>query len=97
MAGAAKAQRNVLQLLYKASIHQYVQQAKQLLRHLTVGVCPLLPQLLKGKAGEGPDGFLRIACPDAAHKGQQRPLVLRLKGLAAQKCESADIGGGKEL
>ena len=57
---------------------------------------PLFQQLVQREAGEGPDGLVGIALPHPLHKGKQGALVVRLKGLAAQKGKAVDIVGGQQ-
>ena len=56
--------------------------------------------LLPGVAGVAPDCFVGVQGLEVAHKGQQLPLVFRLKGLAAQQGQPGNIvrlAGGEHL
>ena len=47
---------------------------------------------VQGEAGVGPDGLVRVTLPHLVQERHQRPLVLRLEGVAAQKGQAADEG-----
>ena len=94
---APEPQGDVLQLLHEAAVHQHVQQGQELVRHLAAGVGAVGGQFLVGKAGEGPDVFLRVGGPDPAQEGHQHPLVFRFEGFAAQERQAVDVAGGEQL
>lgn len=88
---AAEAQGDILQLLHIAAVNQNIQQGEQFIRRLTAGMAALRQQFVVGEAGKAPDGLSGKSGADPADKGEQYPLVFRLKGLAAQQGKTVDI------
>ena len=86
---------------HKAAVHQNIQQAQQLICDLTAGRAGnTAGQLLPGVAGIAPDALIRVQRPEVANKGQQFPLILRLKRLTAQQgdaCNIVGLAGCKDL
>jgi len=93
VAAAPELEGDVLFLPEEAAVHQNIDAAQEVVRHLAAGVGAILQQLiLQPEAGEAPDALVRIPPPDLLQKRQQVPLVLRLKGLAPQHRQPVDIG-----
>ena len=101
VAAAAEAQGDVVFGLHESAVHQHIQQCQQLVGHLAPrGTGLFAGKLFPSVAGIAPHRFGRVQRLEVAHKGQQLPLVLRLKGFAAQQGEPGDIvrlAGGKYL
>ena len=75
-----------MQGFHKAAVHQNIQQAQQLIGDLTAGRAGnTAGQLLPGVTGIAPDALIRVQRPEVADKGQQLPLILRLKRFTAQQ------------
>ena len=71
---------------HKAAIYQNIQQAQQLVGDLTAGRAGnIAGQLFPGVTRIAPDALIRVQRPEVADKGQQLPLILRLKRLTAQQ------------
>jgi len=101
VAAAAEAQGDVVLCLHEFTVHQHIQQLQQLIGHLAPGGAGLFAgELLPGVAGVAPDCFVGVQGLEVAHKGQQLPLVFRLKGLAAQQGQPGNVvrlAGGEHL
>ena len=101
VAAAAEAQGDVVLCLHEFTVHQHIQQLQQLIGHLAPGGAGLFAgELLPGVAGVAPDRFVGVQGLEVAHKGQQLPLVFRLKGLAAQQGQPGNVvrlAGGEHL
>ena len=102
LVGAApEAQGDIVLGFHKAAVHQNIQQAQQLIGDLTAGRAGnTAGQLLPGVAGIAPNALIRVQRPEVADKGQQFPLVLRLKRLTAQQgdaCNIVGLAGCKDL
>ena len=91
---AAKAQRDIVQLLYKGAIYQDVQAGENAV-HIGRGVVSAAGELLPGAPGVHPDVLLGVGCPHALEEGCQGRGVLRLCGFSAQDGEAVDVWCGK--
>ena len=87
----AEPQADVIQVLHKGAVHQDVDIAQHLVGDLAPGRRRLQQLGLVDVAGIAPDGFVRVQYLYIVQKGHQRPLVFRLKRLAAQKRQPADV------
>ena len=87
--------------LHESAVHQHIQQCQQLVGRLAPrGAGFFAGKLFPSVAGVAPHRLGGVQRLEVAHKGQQLPLVLRLKGFAAQQGEPGDIvrlAGGKYL
>lgn len=90
--GTAEAQGNIVQCLHVPSVHEDIEKIEDLCGHLTARMRAWRCQLLVRKAGKRPHGFLRVGFPHTAKKRKKCALIRRLKRLAAEDSESADIG-----
>ena len=96
VAAASKPQGDIFQFLYKPPVHQNIQKGQHFVCRFTAGIRSVRGQFLISEAGEPPDVFPGIPLSDAPEKGDQRPLVFRLKGFAAQQSQPVDIAGSQQ-
>lgn len=93
VAATPELEGDVLFLPEEAAVHQNIDAAQEVVRHLAAGVGAILQQLiLQPEAGEAPDILPGIAAADLPQEGQQVALVPGLKWLTAQHRQSADEG-----
>ena len=94
---APEAQGDIVLGFHKAAVHQNIQQAQQLVGDLTAGRAGnTAGQLLPGVTGIAPDALIRVQRPEVADKGQQLPLILRLKRLTTQQGDACNIVGWQD-
>ena len=93
LSAAPELEGDVLFLPEEAAVHQNIDAAQEVVRHLAAGVGAILQQLiLQPEAGEAPDILPGIAAADLPQEGQQVTLVPGLEGLAAQHGQAVDKG-----
>ena len=92
LVGAApEAQGDIVLGFHKAAIYQNIQQAQQLVGDLTAGRAGnIAGQLFPGVTRIAPDALIRVQRPEVADKGQQLPLILRLKSCLLYTSDAAD-------
>ena len=85
VARAAEAERDVVQLLHKAPVHEHVNEREQLVRDLAAGMGAVGVQLLPGEAGESPDGLARQSFADKTQKKAAARVDFRVRTVRRQE------------